>query len=158
MRLEGKDLNPGVWFDIPNDPESARVRLRVLDMDANKQIRSQTVAKGVVYKQLGRRQQVHRIEFDEIKDEDKRGELLWDFCIVDWENIFWDDKLLPCNTENKLKLMNKSVEFATFIANCIEKLAEYEENQVKEAEKNSSPSQRGASPKNRVTTAKTDTD
>lgn len=66
-------------------------------------------------------------------DDQKQNELIWDYCIVDWSGFFDENnKPIECTTANKIRLMNQSVEFANFIAECMSK---YEEQYIKNKEK-----------------------
>lgn len=116
------ELNTGAWFDMPDDPDGARVCLRVMAIGILKKIHKETTSKKTEYKKLGRGRDYQRFEYDD-PDEEKREQLLWDYCITDWEGIFDTDGTgLECTNENKIKLMNGSVEFALFIGNCLETL------------------------------------
>lgn len=110
-----KDLNPGTWFEIEG---GGRVCLRVCAGGDLRAIRKQTVTTKAEFKD-GR-----RITY-EVTDEEKQNELLWDFCIVDWENLFDKEKKpIPCTKENKLLLMDKSIKFANFIGDCLKKITD----------------------------------
>lgn len=134
MKLK-KELNAGVWFDMPDDLDSTRVCLRVLGIGELKKINKETLSKKVEYKKFGRGGNYQRFEYED-PDDTKRDELLWDYCITDWENIFdVDGTALECTLENKVKLMNESVAFAIFVADSLDVLtatqAEKRENEEK---------------------------
>jgi len=113
MKFDLNELNPGMWFEYEDGSFSVQVRLCAgVDLE---RIFKATEKKRVEYKRGG------RFEYFDI-DHDKRDELMWDFCIMDWNRI--EDgkgKELPCTTENKLLLMKGSVLFSEFIADCLEK-------------------------------------
>ena len=121
-----KDLNPGTWFDVEG---GGRICLRVCGADKLREIRKQTVKKQKEYKNG------QRFVFEET-NEDLQSKLIWDYCIVTWEN-FLDaaGKPIPCNAENKSTLMGNSPFFSKIVANDMKKLA-VEENEDEELEKN----------------------
>jgi hypothetical protein len=127
------DLNeaPGAWFDMEG---GGRIQLRSVPPDAMRAIRKQTVKKRVDYPIVAG--QPRRFEYEEL-DEDLQNELLWDYVIVAWENLFdRDGKPIPCTRENKVLAMNRSKVFSTFFNECLKKLLEDEAAVVEEASKN----------------------
>jgi len=159
MKVNTANLNPGVWFDVPDDPDGARVCIRVLDIAHLEVIREKAVTQQVEYKQVKKRAPFQRFEYESV-NEKTRNKMMWDYCIVDWVGFFDEasgDKL-ACNEDNKYMLMAGSVPFATFIAECLENLETAEAEQAEEQEKNSEPSQSGSSQKNHVATVEIDTD
>jgi hypothetical protein len=109
-----KNLNPGTWFDFK---DGGRVCLRVCAGGDLRTIRKQTVTIKKEWKD-GKR------VIDEDVNTDLQNELIWDFCIVDWEKFFdVEKKPIPCTKENKLLLMDKSIKFSSFIGDCLLKLA-----------------------------------
>lgn len=133
MRLNTE--NVGTWFDVPNDPDNARVCLRAATMGVIKEIHKKTSSKKTEYKKFGRRANYQRFEYDD-PDEDKREQLLWDYCIVDWEGFFDTDAEMECSTANKIKLMNESAEFALFVADSLEILNDAQIKDQEDIEKN----------------------
>lgn len=121
--IEG-ELNPGTWFELDG---GGQICVRICAGEDLRAIRRKTVKKRVEYKNGGR-------FIVEDTNEDLENELLWDFCIVDWKNLF-DAKgnEIPCTTENKVRLMGKSIQFSKFIRDCIDKLTEFD-REVAEAE------------------------
>jgi len=70
---------------------------------------------------------------DDIKtDRDKQNELLWDYCITDWEGVLWDGEVLECTSKNKYMMMEESPQFLNFYSMCMEQL---EDVQVSEGKK-----------------------
>lgn len=134
MKFDLEDLNPGTWFDLPN---RGRICIRLCAGDDLKRIQKITRKKKEKFK-YGR-----RFEY-EIVNEPLEDEMIWDFCIIDWEDIV-DQKNDPieCTKDNKLLLMNKSVTFANVVANCLDQLTEATEEEKEEEEKNSLSSQGG---------------
>jgi hypothetical protein len=137
MKINLSDPNPGAWFDYPDDPDGFRVKVRVCSGKDLEEIQDKTTKVEVEYKAPKKRAQLQRIEYV-VVDEKKQRELLWDFCIVDWKNLYDETgSVIPCTKENKLKLMRESIGFASFIADCLEKLTEEGAKREEEAEKNS---------------------
>lgn len=126
-----KDPNPGVWFLFDeNDPNSGRICIRVLNAIKGQEIAKATTKKRTEYKSG------QRFEVSEV-DEDKRSQMLWEYTIVDWERLEDDEgKLIPCNLENKSKLMLENIGFSLFVGSCIGKLNEEYEMQRETIEKN----------------------
>lgn len=127
MQIDLEDLNPGTWFDMEG---GGRVCLRVCAGDDYRAIRKQATKKKVDYPKTG-----GRFPYEEV-DEELQAQLLWDFCIVNWENIFDKDlKPIPCTKEFKLLLMGKSVVFSRFVTEKFTELADMvsvqEEDRIK---------------------------
>lgn len=128
MKFNLDNLNPGVYF--PFEDDEGGVTVRVASADVIRGIDKKTVKKKVQF----RRGQ--RYEIDDT-DEEKRSALVWDYAIVDWNGVFDNDgNEIPCTTDNKIKLMNGSVQFSRFIGNCLEQLTEDVEAYDEELEKN----------------------
>lgn len=123
------DPNPGVWFSFnEDDADSGRICVRVMNEAERRKIRKATTKKI-----LKRGQWVEDI------NDDKFSEMLWDYCIVDWEGLEDDaGKPIECSRENKLKLIREHVGFQFFVSTCIERVTEQIENQLEVVEKNSS--------------------
>ena len=133
MKLNLKDLNPGTWFKFDEgDPESGSICLRVLNMEKLAEIRDKTVETKVDFHGANRfESQKHNTSL--------RDSIIWDYCIVDWEGLVDDDANetpIPCNTEMKLKIMNKHVGFASFVEYCLEKLNKLNDAHSEYLEKN----------------------
>jgi hypothetical protein len=123
----GKNLNPGVWFDLK---DGARVCVRTCAGDDLRNIEVKTVMKKTEYRGG------QRYEYEQI-DHDLRNELLWDFVIVDWSGIIGvDGEDIACTKQNKIMLMGKSIRFAGYVAECLDKLAVDRELLERESEKN----------------------
>jgi len=126
-----KDPNPGVWFKFDeNDPESGEIRIRAMNNEHRKKLQKECNKKRVEYKHG------QRFEVTDVND-DKFSELLWDYCIVEWNGLTDDDGVpLVCGPETKATLMQRNVGFAQFVGKCLELLAEQEEDRVARIEKN----------------------
>ncbi len=121
------DLNPGASFDMEG---GGKVRLRVCAGEDFRNIRKQTLKKKVEYKNA------QRHSYEDI-DEDLENKLLWDFCIVGWENFFdASGNPIPCTKENKVLLMGRSIKFSRFVLDSLNKLAEMNIEQAEVESKN----------------------
>lgn len=140
MKFNLSDLNPPVWFYFDDsEPEEGAVLLRLCTGADLESIQKKTEKKQPPEYKRG-----NRYERPPEVDERRRSMMLWDYMIVDWQNIEDDKgKEIPCTTDNKVKLMRESVVFAQFIGNCIEKLSEDTTKYQEDAEKNSKSSQKG---------------
>lgn len=113
MRFDMENLNPGTWFDLPDE---GRICIKNLSLEDSDEIRVKTVKKTVEYKN-GSRYEAENI------DEKKASDMTWDKMIVDWEKIY-DAKgdEVKCTRENKIKLLRGSPSFATCVMDCFKKL------------------------------------
>jgi len=130
MDFDLKDLNPGVEFLFDeNDPEKGSVTLRACPQEKLSAIEKITDTVKVKF----RRGQ----KYDVTKRNDKKYDsLFWDYIIVDWSGVTDKGKKMICNAANKVKLMNRSVYFSGFVADCLEQLGEAQIKKQKETEKN----------------------
>ncbi len=134
MRVDTKDLNPGVFFpfDEEEDDESpGGITIRLANGEILDVINKKCTAKKVVFRR-GQRHEV--IE----EDEKRRSELLWEYVIMDWTGLDDEEGVpIPCTKDNKVLLMRGSVKIASFVGNCVEKLTEDSELYDEVLEKNS---------------------
>ena len=129
MRFNLDNLNPPTWFEHPED-EEARVCLRVASGEDMNQIVKETTTKRFEWRR-GTRQEIEDV------DEDKRSDLTWQACIVDWEGLYDnEDNPIPCTDENKIKLMLGSPPFSRWIVECLDKLTDNHQQTQESAEKN----------------------
>lgn len=132
MKFDLKNLNPGAWFDLGD----ARVCLRSVNADKMREIDSLTTKPSVDVRKG------QRFQYDKVTDPILRRQLMWDYMIVDWQNILdGEGNPLPCVKENKLTLMNGSPEFLAFVMESLKLLGDAEERQAEELEKNSETTQ-----------------
>jgi len=128
-----EDLNPGTAFPMEG---GGVLYLRVCAGDDLREIRKKTVKKGKEYKKIDGNLQ--RLTYEDT-DDDLQSQLVWDFCIVNWENFFADEAKtipIPCTTENKLKLMGKSLVFSKFVGESLQTLRGTIEAEEEAVEKN----------------------
>jgi len=125
--LDLENLNKGTWFPYESGSE---ICLRTCAAEDLRDIVKKSSEKKARFTDRA------RIEWEE-PDEDKRFELLYDFCIVDWKGFFdKDEKPIPCTKEMKLLLMGKSVEFARKVGELLKQMSETEEVYKADQEKN----------------------
>lgn len=130
MKFDFSNLNPGTWFDFDNDKDGGKVCLKILSAEDSQKVRDQCIKKENIYRD-------GKQYINENLNEKLFVEMVWDICIVGWENIFdAENKPIPCTKEFKLVLMNKSVKFAEFVTGKLNLLRELKEGQSKEEEKN----------------------
>jgi len=129
-----QDLNPGTDFEYPG---GATVKIRMPDTDTMSLIQKKSATKKAEFKSAEKGQPLQRIEWLDFQDEDFR-KLYWDYIIVSWTG-FNDSNgnEISCTTENKLLLMGKSNEFASFVNKSLETLRKDFEKKQEDASKNS---------------------
>lgn len=113
MKFNTSDLNPGVWFD---DGQGGELCVRVCNIDILQRVRKDT--RKVELKVVeGRPYEMSQT------DTSKEDRLIWDYCIVDWKGMTYEDGTpIPCTADNKILLMSQSIGFSTFFTECIDKL------------------------------------
>lgn len=113
--FQSEDKGTWFWFD-ETDHKKGGVCLRVLSADRYEDIERITtktkkkVKRGVAYDDI-------------TTDEKLASKLRWDFCIVDWKNVEVDGASVPCDKDNKTRLM-KIIDFMAFVGDCLEVLTE----------------------------------
>lgn len=127
--------NKGYVFEMDG---GGVIELRTSTPELWNDIRQKTIKKRVEYKKVDGELAGRRFEYDEV-NEKLQSEMLWDYCIVNWENLFSDKeykKPITCTKENKIILMNKSSKFINFVTEKLKELSELETEKEKSAEKN----------------------
>lgn len=132
MKVDLDNLNPGIWFYFYEDKsEEGRIKLRVMNAEIRSKIANETTKIDVEYKGN------NRFETEKV-DREEASKMMWDYVIVDWENLLNDDgNEIECNAENKYKLMNELPNFAAFVAECLDKINEDIFERKEFSEKNS---------------------
>jgi hypothetical protein len=121
------EMNPGSWF--PFEPmregqtidDVGGVCIRVMNQGAVNEMEKKTRTYTVEYRQIGRGQGRQRFEYYKPVEgaKDIEFEMMWDYCVVDWKGVLDDNKKpIPCTKENKIALMQGSVEFMAFVNDC----------------------------------------
>ena len=126
------------WFDLPNDPDKARIKIKYLNAGEAQEI----IAKS------------RKLQFDISADEAQSAHMVPDeillrnktACarIVDWEN-FYDDKgnKLECNDRNKVWFSQQDG-FMEILKDLTEKIDKVVEKEKEKEEKNLPSSQDGS--------------
>lgn len=131
MKLNLEDLNPGTFFPFEegsDDKGGVTIRL------ANSEILDEIAKRCTKTKFEYRRGQ--RFEITTV-DEELKGEILWNYVIIDWSGLFdLQGNDIPCTKENKLMLMKKSVKFSSFVSKSVEALSEKISEYNEDLEKN----------------------
>lgn len=118
--INKEDNGTKFYFD-ENDESYGSVTIKSLDAEELSKITKETTHKS--YKKV----MGQVIPIEDI-DEKKSSKMLWDACIVSWDNVTENGEVLECNKDSKYRLMTKNVRFRTFVSNCIEDLNESIEN------------------------------
>ncbi len=128
MQFDLENLNPGTWFDFP---DGGRICLAYLSAEKANEIRKASIKKEIEYKKG------QRFEFETV-DEEKLSRMTYDATIQDWQGIeSADGKVIPCASEMKYNLMQKSPTFAKTVRDLLEKLSEAEILEAEAERKNS---------------------
>lgn len=131
-----QSTNPGVWFYFDSDDESkGGVCIRELSSDEYDKIHNMTTKT--------RKKVIRGMVVDDIKTDTKlANRLRWDACILDWKEVYLDNKLLECNIDNKCRMM-KVTNFVKFLADSLEELVNTNESIEEARLKNSKTSSNG---------------
>jgi len=127
--------NPETIFEMEG---GGKIGLRISTPELWNEIRKKTAKKKVEYKKVDGDLAGRRFEYEET-NESLQSEMLWDYCIVSWENLYSDEecnKPIPCTKENKILLMNRSIKFMNFVTDKLKELSDIEIDKEKSAEKN----------------------
>ncbi len=115
--LNFENKNEGTWFYVDDTKhELGGVCLRVLSTNEYLSIERITtktkkkVKRGVAYD-------------DTTTDEVLSSKMRWRYCIVDWCNLQLNGKEIECDNAAKLE-MCKSMDFLSWVADCLEELTE----------------------------------
>jgi hypothetical protein len=139
--------NPATRFYLIEDGKETDtwISLKLASEEDNKRFFNAIGVKEKVEKIFNpKTRQMERMTFFDHSEEqrDRFNEEIWDFSIDGWnlfspeKDEFGKNKFIPCTKENKIKLMRTSPRFATWVANCLEKLRESLEDYGVEERKN----------------------
>ena len=110
MNINFKDTNPGIYFSWPGNKPNQKggFRVRALNDLKMKEIRKEVVTKSeeVVGSKWVERETI---------DEERQSELIYDYCIVSWDELFDGETAVECNKKNKIKLMRENPAFSLLI-------------------------------------------
>lgn len=132
MQFNRKDPNPGVFFKWPEG--EGGVWLRPLTIEKRQEIDRLTITvekvflEGLVY-------------HDRQPDEDKRFELINDYCIEKWSGLVNESgEDMECTTATKMLVLKQDPRISRYITECMEKLNKVEAQRPEKERKNSSKS------------------
>ena len=153
MRFDLSGETQGVWFKFFNsemgengeltylDPKegAGEVCIRAMDSDLARELEartSKTVEKFVLNPKT---RAMERVQYKEQTPDQKREENdgTWDYVIQDWRGILdMNGDEIPCTSENKKRIMKKSLQFLWFVARCIQLVTRSNVDTAEGAEKN----------------------
>lgn len=120
MKFSSDNSGKKFYFN-PKKEEEGSVTLRLVPKDILDDIMSKTT---------WTTKRIRRGQMQEEKHEDlpKQERLIWDYTIVDWENVSIDGEEIECNTENKYFMMMRVPKFSNFVADQVEMMRNEEMN------------------------------
>jgi hypothetical protein len=132
MQFNRSNPNPGVLFPWPEG--KGGITLRPLTLEKRQEIDKETVTTTKIY-------QDGLVYTDREPDENKRFEMINDYCIQGWSGIVDETGAdIPCTLENKLLVLRQDPRAAQFITDCMIKLNEIETKRREKERKNLSKS------------------
>jgi hypothetical protein len=136
--IDMENLFPKVWF---GDTPGKRVCLQLCPPEKVDEFRQSCLT---TKSQAVKNSDTRRMEIVEQEKVDitRFGELLNDYCIVEWDLKDVKGKSISCTSENKKKLMGVPV-FASFIRECLDELGKLAGVAKEEEVKNFVSSQEG---------------
>lgn len=124
MKINLKDMNPGMFFVWPGESEDSKkgITVRPLNGTISKTINKQSlISSKIKFTKAGQQYK------DEIYNEAKRDQLIADYCIISWNGLEDEDgKAIPCTAENKDKIMNENPLLMEFVFDKINSITDYE--------------------------------
>jgi len=129
------------WFDIPEDKDKGRIKLKYLNQGEQHRLVASCVTRDFVVNE-----KTNISESKSSPDEIRLIETAVDVRIIDWENIIDDvtGQKLECNKKNKIRL-NDLKGFSDILKDMIDKLNKMVESEREQEEKNL-PDSLGGSP------------
>ena len=132
------------WFEVPSDPDNARVKIKHLSPGELAEINDKSFKKEMSYKAgRGKKDKDGKkfspdVNIDIKEDPEFFREAPIKKAVVAWEN-FYDkkDKPMECTPENVEKAIRQIDGFVLFVDNCRDKLSKDIDQEKKEQLKNS---------------------
>ena len=120
------------WFDIPNDPDNGRLKIKYLNQGEQHRLVADCVDRSI---SVNEKTNVSENRMD--TDEVRLVETAVDTRIVDWKNIIDDEtgKKLECNKINKIRL-NDIKGFSDILKDMIDELETMVDKEREQEEKN----------------------
>jgi len=131
------------WFELPDDPDGGRIKLRQLSPGDKQDIYDQTLPMVNEFRTDPETGALIPTTIQKINRKLDR-EITLTKCLVGWENFFDEKgKKLPCTPENVLKAIREFDGLLPFINECRLKLDEVAEAEKTRQKKTSRPSPKG---------------
>ena len=112
------------WFDVPNDPDKGRVKIKHLSPEELADINDQSFKKKINYKANKGKKEGFTPDIDIKEDPKTYRELPVKLAVIDWENFFdKDDKPMDCTPENIERAIRQIDGFTTLVNDAREQLA-----------------------------------
>lgn len=113
------------WFDVPNDPDKARLKVKHLTPGETQDIFDKVFVQKIDYKKgKGKKAKLEPV-FSQKTDKKLDRELTLTSVVVDWENFFdKKDKPMECTPENIIKASREIDGFNELVNDLREQLAE----------------------------------
>ena len=125
------------WFDVPNDPDKARLKIKHLSPGETQDIFDKVFVQDIKYKKVKKgKDQVFEPEFSQKTDKKLDREMTLKMTVVDWQNFFdQDGKDLKFSAENVVRASREIEGFNLLVTELREQLAkdiaEEKEQQLK---------------------------
>jgi hypothetical protein len=129
------------WFEIPNDPDSGRIKIHHITPGELTDISDQAYKQDVIYKPVaGQKGKVEPIITQDV-DSALNRKLLLTTAIVDWENFFdREDKPMECTPDNIMRCSREIDGFYALVEEFRTQLAEDIAQEKEDQRKNSQSS------------------
>lgn len=130
------------WFDVPNDPDKARIKIKHLLPGEVSDIFDEVFVQNINYTK--NKDGSFEPAFSQVTDKKKDRELTLTQVVVDWENFFdKDGKPLKCDTENVLRAAREIEGFSELVTELRDELSKI----IKEERKDQVKNLKGSVPK-----------
>lgn len=118
------------WFEVPNDPDKARIKIKHIIPGDLRKIRDETQTFDVTYEN-------DKPIIKQTSDNRADREKLLQMRVVDWENIFDEnDAPMKCTPENIIRASNEIEGFDELVIELSNKLSNDIVSEAKAQEKN----------------------
>jgi hypothetical protein len=122
MRILKEDCR---WFDVPNDPDNGRVKIKHLTPAELSEINDKSFQKKINYKSGKGKKEGYEPEVDITENPKVFRELPIKMAVVAWENFFdKNDKPMECTPENIERAIRQIDGFVIMVVNAKAKLAD----------------------------------
>ena len=102
------------WFDVPGDPDGAKIKIKPLSPREVTDIYDQAFKQTATYAKG--KDGKYEPTFSQETDKKLDRELTWTKSIVDWKNFYdHDDKPMKCTNANVIRAAGEIEGFATLI-------------------------------------------